>query len=128
MTVYPEALEQTLGAPARIVCCYAAGHDGFWLHRLLSAHGIENHVMDPAGPPVDRRARRAKTGRLDLAALLRALTAWGRVEKQLRRMVRQPCPEREDRRRRSLERERLVKDRVQHIACVNGLLMIQVRH
>jgi transposase len=46
-----EALEQTLGAPARLVSCYEAGHDGFWLHRLLLSHGIENHVMDPASLP-----------------------------------------------------------------------------
>jgi transposase len=32
--------------------------------------------MDPASLPVDRRARRAKTDRLDLGALLRALMAW----------------------------------------------------
>ena len=25
-----------------IVCCYEAGYDGFWLHRLLEAHGIRN--------------------------------------------------------------------------------------
>ena len=31
-----------------IVSCYEAGYDGFWLHRLLEAHGIRNHVIDPA--------------------------------------------------------------------------------
>ena len=31
-----------------IVSCYEAGYDGFWLHRLLEAHGIRNYVIDPA--------------------------------------------------------------------------------
>jgi transposase len=32
----------------RTVCCYEAGYDGFWLHRVLVNHGIENHVLDAA--------------------------------------------------------------------------------
>lgn len=118
-------VERGLERPVRIVCCYEAGYDGFWPHRLLRAHGIENQVMDPASLPVNRRARRAKTDRIDLAALLRALMAWHRGEKQVCRMVRVPSPEQEDRRRRSRERERLVKERVQHIARIKGLLMTQ---
>lgn len=120
-----ETAERRLGACVRVLCCYEAGYDGFWLHRLLRAHGVENHVMDPASLPIDRRARRTKTDRLDLAALLRALMAWDRGEKQVCRMVRVPSPEQEDRRRRSRERERLIKERVQHVARVKGLLMTQ---
>jgi transposase len=41
--------------------CYEAGRDGFWLHRLLVADGIENLVIDPASVAVNRRARRVKT-------------------------------------------------------------------
>ena len=37
----------------------------FWLHRLLEAHGISNYVIDPASLQVDRRARRAKTDRVE---------------------------------------------------------------
>jgi transposase len=85
--------EQRLERPVRIACCYEAGYDGFWLHRLLRAAGIENQVMDPASLPVNRRARRAKTDRIDLAALLRALMAWDRGEQQVCRMVRVPSPE-----------------------------------
>lgn len=118
-----EQAERRLERPVRVVCCYEAGYDGFWLHRLLRANGIENQVMDPASLPVNRRARRAKTDRIDLAALLRALMAWHRGERQVCRMVRVPSPEQEDRRRRSRERERLVKERVQHIARIKGLLM-----
>jgi transposase len=115
--------EERLGRPVAVVCCYEAGYDGFWLHRPLRANGIENHVMDPASLPVDRRARRAKTDRIDLAALLRALMAWHRGEKQVCRMVRVPSAEDEDRRRRGRERERLINERVQHIGRIKGLLM-----
>lgn len=117
--------EQRLERPVRVVCCYEAGYDGFWLHRLLRTNGIENHVMDPASLLVNRRARRSKTDRIDLAALLRALMAWDRGEPQVCRMVRVPSPEQEDRRRRSRERERLVKERVQHLGRIKGLLMTQ---
>lgn len=120
-----EQTERRLGRLTRIVCCYEAGYDGFWLHRLLRTKGIESHVMDPASLPVNRRVRRVKTDRIDLAALLRALMAWHRGEKQVCRMVRVPSPEQEDRRRRSRERERLVKERVQHLGRINGLLMTQ---
>ncbi len=30
-----------------VVTCYEAGRDGFWLHRVLQANGIDNHVLDP---------------------------------------------------------------------------------
>jgi transposase len=120
-----ERTERRLARRVMVVCCYEAGYDGFWLHRLLRMQGIENHVMDPASLLVNRRARRAKTDRMDLAALLRALMAWQRGEKQVCRMVRVPSPEQEDRRRRSRERERLVKERVQHLGRIKGLLMTQ---
>jgi transposase len=58
--------EAALGQPVRVVCCYEAGYDGFWLHRVLSAHGIDNHVLDAASLLVNRRARRVKTDRIDV--------------------------------------------------------------
>jgi transposase len=117
--------EARLARPVAVVSCDEAGYDGFWLHRLLLAEGVESHVMDPASPPVDRRARRAKTDRIDLGALLRALMAWQRGEKQVCRMVHVPSPEDEDRRRRSRERARLIRERVQHIGRIKGPLMTQ---
>jgi hypothetical protein len=40
--------QQRFGLPedARVVSCYEAGRDGFWLHRYLVAHGVHNHVID----------------------------------------------------------------------------------
>ena len=74
---------------------------------------------------VDRRARRIKTDRLDLGALLRALMAWQRGEQQVCRMVRVPSLEEEDRRRQTRERERLIRERTQHINRIKSLLMTQ---
>ena len=53
--------------------CYEAGRDGFWLHRWLIAHGIDNIVVDSSSIEVNRRARRAKTDRLDGDKLLSML-------------------------------------------------------
>ena len=59
----------------RVACCFEAGYDGFWLHRWLCAHDMENRVFDAASMLVDRRAKRTKTDRLDAAGLLRTLIA-----------------------------------------------------
>ncbi len=72
--------EAGLGQTIRILSCYEAGYDGFWLHRLLCARGIDNRVLDAASILVDRRSRRAKTDRLDAAGLLRTLMALDRGE------------------------------------------------
>ena len=63
-----------------MISCYEAGYDGFWLHRLLEAHGVRNHVIDPASVQVDRRARRVKTDHVDAKRLLRSLMAYLRGE------------------------------------------------
>ncbi|MBM3539036.1 MAG: IS110 family transposase, partial [Alphaproteobacteria bacterium] len=36
-------------ASARVVSCFEAGRDGFWLHRHLRSFGTENEVADAAG-------------------------------------------------------------------------------
>src|SRR4051812_47120588 len=46
-----------LGPEVDVACCFEAGRDGFWLHRLLVAHGIAGHVLEPSSILVDRRAR-----------------------------------------------------------------------
>ena len=117
--------EEKLGQPVRVVCCFEAGYDGFWLHRWLCARGIENRVLDAASLLVNRRARRAKTDRLDAAGLLRTLMALERGEMQVCRVVHVPTPAQEDARRRSRERARLVVERGQHTSRIKGLLMTQ---
>src|ERR1700722_11553096 len=54
------------GREVRIVSCYEAGFDGHWLHRWLTDQGVTNYVVDASSIAVDRRARRAKTDRIDL--------------------------------------------------------------
>src|SRR5215204_4009667 len=117
--------EARLGRPVRVACCFKAGYDGFWLHRWLCARGVENRVLDAASLLVDRRARRAKTDRLDAAGLLRTLMALERGEMQVCRVVHVPTPAQEDARRRSRERARLVVERGQHTSRIKGLLMTQ---
>ena len=114
-----------LGPGVAMVSCYEAGYDGFWLHRLLVAHGVHNHVLDPASLQVNRRARRAKTDRIDAASLLRALLAHLRGEPKVISVVRVPSVEEEDARRLHRERHRLVGERVQHVNRIKGLCATQ---
>src|SRR3981081_276172 len=72
--------EQKLGSKLRVVSCYEAGYDGFWLHRLLLAAGIMNFVFDAASIPVEQRGRRAKPDRIHGELLLRTLMAHLRGE------------------------------------------------
>jgi transposase len=115
--------EARLGRTIRVLSCYEAGYDGFWLHRLLCARGIDNRILDAASILVDRRSRRAKTDRLDAAGLLRTLMALDRGESRVCRVVRVPTVAQEDARRRSRERTRLVVERGQHSNRIKGVLM-----
>ncbi|CAM4278242.1 Transposase [Roseomonas mucosa] len=116
------------GEKEQVVLGYEAGYDGFWLHRRLAAEGIACWVMDPGSLQVDRRARRAKTDRLDAVMLLRALTAWCRGDRAACRMVQVPSAEREDARRTHRERQRLIAERVQHVNRIKRLLATQCIH
>jgi transposase len=117
--------QQACGRPVQIILGYEAGYDGFWLQRRLAAEGITCWVMDPGSLQVDRRARRAKTDRLDAAMLLRALMAWWRGDRAACHMVQVPSVEREDARRTHRERQRLIAERVQHVNRIKGLLATQ---
>jgi transposase len=120
-----EREQRQCGHEVRLIVGYEAGYDGFWLQRRLEAEGIPCWVMDPASLQVARKARRAKTDRLDAAMLLRALTAWWRGDQAACRMVRVPSAEREDARRTHRERQRLISERVQHVNRIKGLLATQ---
>jgi transposase len=116
-----ERATRALGARPAVASCYEAGYDGFWLHRLLTAAGITNYVLDPASIAVEQRARRAKTDRIDGEQLLRVLMAYCRGEPRVARIVRVPTPEQEDARRDTREEDRLTKERVGHINRVLGM-------
>ncbi len=113
------------GKPVRIMSCYEAGFDGHWLHRWLMEQGVINHEIDPSSIEVSRRARRAKTDRIDLDKLMRAFLAHLRGEPRACSVVHVPTVEDEDRRRRTRERERLLTERTAHTNRIKGLLFGQ---
>ena len=109
----------------RVVTCYEAGRDGFWLHRFLLAQGAESQVVDPGSILVNRRARRAKSDRLDVEGLLRLVIRHDAGDRYLGRMVVAPSVEEEDRRRPERERGRLLSERTAHNNRIKGLLATQ---
>jgi len=111
--------------PVAVVVMQEAGRDGFWVHRLLEAHGMRSFVVDPSSIAVNRRSRRAKTDRIDAEAMLRTLMAWARGERQVCAMVRPPSREAEDARRLVREREALLAERIRHANRIKGLLATQ---
>jgi len=84
------------GATINVVCCFEAGRDGFWLQRFLTAQGVDTHVLEPTSILINRRARRAKTDRLDAVGMLRVLAAFLQGDRQSCSMVRVPTPDEED--------------------------------
>ncbi len=113
------------GTRAPIACCFEAGRDGFWLHRLLTANGIQTYVVEPTSILVNRRARRAKTDRIDAEGLLRVLAAYLGGDSQICSMVRVPTPEEEDGKRTHREREYLVAERTRIENRILALLATQ---
>jgi transposase len=113
------------GKPVRILSCYEAGFDGHWLHRWLTQQGVINHEIDPSSIEVNRRARRAKTDRIDLEKITRGFLAYLRGEPRTCSVLHVPSEDDEDRKRRTRERERLVKERTAHTNRIGGLLHAQ---
>ena len=114
-----------LGRAVDVACCFEAGRDGFWLHRMLTSHGVAAYVLEPTSILVNRRARRAKTDRLDAESMLRVLAAWLNGDHQVCSMVRVPTPEQEDAKRPHRERERLVQERLRVENRIEALLFTQ---
>ncbi|MBY0267246.1 MAG: IS110 family transposase [Burkholderiales bacterium] len=113
------------GRPVRIVSCYEAGLDGHWLHRWLVGQAVDSHVVDASSIEVNRRARRAKTDGIDLDRLMRAFLSYLRGEPRVCSMLHVPSVEDEDRKRRTRERKRLLKERTAHTNRIKALLFGQ---
>jgi transposase len=103
---------QRCGLPvtARVISCYEAGRDGFWIHRALVTRGVENRVVDSASIEVNRRARRTKTDRIDALKLVMMLVRVCCGERRVFAEVRVPSAEAEAARHRSRERTALVQE------------------
>src|SRR5262245_1397185 len=115
-----KAVERTLdaarrrfgvSAAARVISCYEAGRDGFWIHRALQRLGIANRVVDSASIDVNRRARRMKTDRLDAVKLVLKLVRVCAGDVDAWHEVQVPSAEVEAARHRSRERTALIQER-----------------
>jgi transposase len=111
-----------LPAETRVVSCYEAGRDGFWLHRFLLTAGVENQVVDSSSIQVERRGRRAKTDRLDAEKLLAMLIRWQQGEHHVWRVVNIPTVEEETARQLHRELETLKGEQTAHGNRIKGLL------
>jgi transposase len=94
------------------------------LHRWLLEQGIDNVVVDSASIEVNRRARRAKSDRLDAAKLLAMLMRYHGGERRVWSVVRVPSAEQEDARRLHRELERLSREQTAHRNRVRSLLVL----
>jgi transposase len=115
----------SLPSDAPVIRCYEAGRDGFWLHRYLAAQRITNYVVDSSSIEVDRRARRAKTDRLDLAGLLSLLARYVLGDRRAWRVVRVPTVVEEDARHLPRTLEALTQDRTRLMSRLKSLLATQ---
>ena len=114
-----------LKATSPVRSCYEAGRDGFWLHRYLTAIGIENAVVDSSSIEVNRRLRRAKSDRLDARKLVSLLWRYHAGERDVWSVVRVPTVEDEDRRQLHRELRTVKKERTRVTNRMKGLLAAQ---
>ena len=125
LTAITKAKERCgLAGQVLVRSCYEAGRDGFWLHRWLTEQGIANLVVDSASIEVNRRARRAKTDRLDSDKLLSMLMRYHAGERRVWAIARIPSPEQEDERRVHRELGRLRQERTAHSNRIRSLLVL----
>ena len=111
-----------LDAGARVVSCYEAGRDGFWIHRALVAQGVANRVVDSSSIEVNRRARRAKTDRLDAVKLVQMLVRAWCGERTVWSEVRVPTAAAEAARQVSRERTALTREHTRLLNQMRGWL------
>ena len=111
-----------LPADCPVVSCYEAGRDGFWLHRWLLAHGVQNVVVDSSSIEVNRRQRRAKSDRLDAQKLLSMLLRYVGGEAKLWSVVQVPSAEEEAARQLHRELLTLQAEATQHTNRIKSLL------
>jgi transposase len=111
-----------LPATAGVVSCYEAGRDGFWIHRAVTALGLRNRVVDSASIEVNRRARRAKTDRLDALKLVQMLVRVCHGERRVWSEVHIPSVADEAARQVSRERTALTQEQTRLVNQLRGWL------
>lgn len=112
--------------PVAVVSCYEAGREGFAVHHQLLACKFDNRVVNSNSIKVDRRARRAKTDRLDAEALVKQLAAHhaNPRSKELREVT-VPTLEQEDARQPVRELAELKREKTQITNRIVSLLLTQ---
>lgn len=110
---------------SRVVSCFEAGRDGFWLHRYLESLGVKNRVVDSASIEMNRRSRQAKSDGVDVEKLLSLLVRSETGERVGWSVVRVPSVQEEDGRQLSRELETLKQERTAHRNRMRGLLASQ---
>ena len=126
----PSEIEQAkvrfgLRQESKVLSCYEAGRDGFWLHRYLESVGVDNLVVDSASIEVNRRYRRVKTDRLDVGKLLNMLVRYEQGEEKVWSVVHVPSVAVEDQRQLHRELMALRCEQTHHINRIKGLLASQ---
>jgi transposase len=111
-----------LGDRCRVVSCYEAGRDGFWLDRFLASISVRNIVVGSSSIEVPRRRRRAKTDRLDAEKLVTMLIRWDEGETGVWSVVSVPSEEAEDARHLHRERRTLQEEQTRLVNRIKGLL------
>ena len=114
-----------LDPDAPVFSCYEAGRDGFWLHRYLTARGIDNVIVDSASIEVNRRKRRAKSDKLDANKLVSMLLRYHGGERKVWSVVWVPGVADEDQRQLHRDLQELKDERTRHVNRIKGLLASQ---
>lgn len=119
--------QERYGLPtsSRVVSCYEAGRDGFWLHRFLGTIGVESRVVDSSSIETNRRSRQAKSDRVDAQKLLNLLMRNDQEGRAGWSVLRVPSVEEEDGRQLARELEELKAERTAHRNRMRGLLASQ---
>jgi transposase len=114
-----------LSQDCKVVSCYEAGRQGFWVHRCLIAMNIQNFIVEPTSMLVNRKARRAKTDRLDAVGIVKHLMRYTGGDMTACRMIRIPDADQEDARQLSRELHELKGEKTSHTNRIKGLLETQ---
>jgi len=91
--------------------------------KVHSCYGVDNIVVDSSSIEVNRRARRAKTDRLDGDKLL-AMLLRHHCGERVWSVVHEPTPEDEDARRTHRELAQLTRERTSHTNRISSLLVL----
>lgn len=114
-----------LPSDCKVIACYEAGWEGFWLALWLRSVGVTIYVVDSSAIEVNRRARRTKTDRVDAEKLLQLLKRYVQGEKDALHVVNIPSIEDTDARCLHRERKTLVVERGRHWVRIKSLLRAQ---